>query len=172
MNTSIVLTVIAEDRPGIVRTVSQTLKDHGGNWTQSSMSSLAGQFAGILMASVPSENTEACLAELRGLESAGLRVIANVSSEKTSKEQTSNYTLNLIGNDHPGIVHDITTLLADHNVSVHDLETSVEGASMGGGDIFKALAQLVVPESTDMDTLQNEIEDLANDLMVDINFEH
>ena len=172
MNTSIVLTVIANDHPGIVKSVSQTLKNHGGNWTQSSMSSLAGQFAGILLASVPSENTEACLAELRGLESAGLHVIASVSSEKASEEKTSNYTLDLVGNDHPGIVHDITALLANHNVNVHDLETTVESASMGGGDIFRALAKLVVPESTDMDMLESELESLANDLMVDIRFEH
>jgi len=170
MNNSIVLTIIADDHPGIIQTVSTVLTHHDGNWTQSSMSSLAGQFAGILLASVPQENTEACLAELQGLKSSGLRIIANVSSEVASAEKASTYVLDLVGNDHPGIVHDITTLLAKHKISVQEFETRVESASMGGGELFKATAQLLIPETTDIDLLEMELEDLANDLMVTIGF--
>lgn len=170
MNTSIVLTIIADDQPGIIQTVSTVLTNHGGNWTHSSMSSLAGQFAGILLASVPKENTEACLAELQGLESSGLRVIAHVSDESTGTQKTNNYVLDLVGNDRPGIVNEITTLLAKHKISVHEFETTIEGASMGGGELFKATAKLLIPEMTDIDLLETELEDLANDLMVTIGF--
>jgi glycine cleavage system regulatory protein len=62
-------------------------------------------------------------------------------------------------------------VLASHQISVHDLETCVEGASMGGGDLFKANAQLQVPASADVEALENELHDMANDLMVDIRFE-
>ncbi len=171
MNTSIVLTVIADDQPGIIETVSEVLNKHQGNWTQSSMSSLAGHFAGILLASVPVDKTEACLAELHGLESMGLRIIANISGEEAGTGKTSEYTLELVGNDRPGIVHDITRILASHKASVINLETTVEAASMGGGELFKARAQLLVPESSDIFALENELEEIANDLMVDIRFE-
>jgi len=170
MNTSIVLTIIADDHPGIIQTVSTVLTNHGGNWTQSSMSSLAGQFAGILLVSIPQENTEACIAELNGLESSGLTVIAHVSGGAAGTEKTRNYVLDLVGNDRPGIVHEITSLLAKHKISVHEFETMVEGASMGGGELFKATARLVVPEAADVDLLESELEDLANDLMVTIEF--
>jgi glycine cleavage system regulatory protein len=171
MNTSIVLTVIADDQPGVIQAVSSVLKNHGGSWTQSSMSSLAGQFAGILLASVPSDKTDACLAELHGLESRGMHIIAHASGGETATGKTHEYELELVGNDRPGIVHDITTVLANHKVNVHNLETTVESASMGGGELFKATAQLVVPESADIDALESELEDMANDLMVDIRFE-
>ena len=171
MNTSIVLTVIANDQPGIIETVSNTLHNHGGNWTQSSMSSLAGQFAGILLASVPEENTEACLAELRALESRGLRIITHVSGAEIDTGETHQYVLELVGNDRPGIVHDITRVLAEHKVSVVDFETAVEAASMGGGELFRAVAKLMVPEGSDIFALESELEDIANDLMVDISFE-
>ena len=171
MNTPIVLTIIADDQPGIIETVSKVLTKHDGNWTQSSMSSLADHFAGILLASVPDDKTEACLAELQGLESRGLRITANVSGEVTGTGKTSEYTLELLGNDHPGIVHDITRILASHKASVINLETSVEAASMGGGELFKARAQILVPESSDIFALESELEDIANDLMVDIRFE-
>ena len=171
MNTPIVLTIIADDQPGIIETVSKVLTKHEGNWTQSSMSSLAGHFAGILLASVPDDKTEACLAELHGLESRGMRIIANVSGEEAGTGKTSEYTLELVGNDHPGIVHDITRVLASHKASVINLETSVEAASMGGGELFKARVQMLVPESSDIFALESELEDIANDLMVDIRFE-
>jgi glycine cleavage system regulatory protein len=170
MNTSIVLTVIADDQPGIVQMVSEVLTQHGGNWTQSSMSALAGKFAGILLASVPSANSDACVADLRALESKGLRVMAHVSDAEAKAEKSIQYRLDLVGNDHVGIVHDITTLLANHKISVNELETSVESASMGGGDIFRARAILDIPQSTDLDTLEAELEDIAHDLMVDIRF--
>ena len=123
MNRSIVLTVIAEDRPGVIQAVSSVLKRNGGNWTQSSMSSLAGQFAGILLASVPSDRVDNCLEQLRALESEGLQVIAHVSSEVCHAEETQEYGLDLVGNDHPGIVNNITRVLAKYNVNVKDLET-------------------------------------------------
>jgi glycine cleavage system regulatory protein len=142
MSTSIVLTVIGEDHPGIVESLSEVLAEHDGNWTQSSMSSLAGQFAGILLATVPEANADACIAALEALESKGLRV-----------------------------VHDITRVLAQHRVNVQELETEVESASMSGGALFKATARLLVPEGVDLRQLEERLEDLANELMVDIRFE-
>lgn len=171
MNTSIVLTVIADDQPGVIQRVSRVVTEFGGSWTQSSMSSLAGHFAGILLVSVPNDKTDACIEKLHSLESRGLRVIANVSGEAVAREDTHVYALELVGNDRPGIVHDITTLLKKHNVNVLSLETLVEAASMGGGELFRAHAELVVPVTADIDVLETEIEELANDLMVDITFD-
>ena len=171
MKTSIVLTIIADDQPGIINAVSGALYNHGGGWTHSSMSSLAGQFAGILLASVPSEKAEACVKELHQLKSQGLQVIAHVSSsESSTTEEAHEYTLDLVGNDRKGIVHDISTILANHNVNVLNLETISESASMGGGELFKARAELVIPASADIDVLESELEDIANELMVDIVF--
>jgi len=171
MNTSIVLTIIADDQPGIIETVSKALTKHDGNWTQSSMSSLAGQFAGILLASVPTDKTDACLADLNALESEGLRIIVRTSSGEALEENVEEYSMQLVGNDRPGIIHDITRVFAAHNVSVIDLDTSVEAASMGGGELFKARASLLVPASSDIFAIESELEDIANDLMVDISFE-
>lgn len=171
MNTSIVLTVIADDKPGVIKTVSSTLTSHGGSWIQSSMSSLAGQFAGILLVTVPADNTDAFLEALKDLESIGLRVIAHIGNGEPAAEVTNEYVLDLVGNDRAGIVRDITTVLASYDVNVHDFETVVEGASMAGGEIFRARAKLIVPVTTDTDALTDELEDMANDLMVDISFD-
>jgi len=171
MNSSIVLTVMAEDRPGIVQTISSTLAKHGGSWTQSSMSSLAGQFAGILLVSVPGGGAEACVESLKGLRSEGLHIVVHQGEVVPSNVEKYEYRLDLVGNDRTGIIHDITKLLTRYDINVKELETVVESASMGGGEIFRAKAILVVPASTEIDTLKDEIEAMANDLMVDILFE-
>ena len=168
MKTSIVLTIIADDHPGIINTVSEVLYKHGGSWTQSSMASLEGQFAGILLAYVTDSKADICVRELQELEAKGIRVIAHVSNDVPEKGKTHEYTLDLVGNVRRGIVHDITTILTNHDVNVHNLETVVESVPMGGGELFKAKAILVVPAGVDVDVLESELEDMANELMVDI----
>ena len=76
MSTSIVLSVVSDDHPGIVEKLSELLADHGGNWTESSMLTLAGKFAGILLASVPENEVDALIDRLRGLEQQGMQVVA------------------------------------------------------------------------------------------------
>ncbi len=171
MKNPIVLTVISHDQPGIVKRVSAVLKAHGGNWTHSSMASLAGHFAGILMANVPAESEEECLAALHALEEEGIHILARSGQEREAEEPARDCHLEVVGNDRPGIVADITDLLAGHGVSVHHLKTTVEGASMAGGELFRAEAHLRVPASVDCDALAAELEDMANDLMVDIHLE-
>jgi glycine cleavage system regulatory protein len=109
MKTPIVLTIIADDQPGIIKTVSEVLYQHDGSWSESSMSSLAGKFAGILLASVPSEKAIACVQQLEALEASGIRVIAHVSEEPPATKETREYLLNLVGNNRRGIVHECAT---------------------------------------------------------------
>ncbi len=172
MKTPIVLTIIADDQPGIINTVSEVLYRYDGTWTESSMASLAGQFAGILLASVSADKADACVEALQGLKNQGLHVIAHVSHQQAATGETREYTLDLVGNDRKGIVHDITTILTRHDINVHDLETVVESGAMGGGEVFKAKAKLIIPVSADIDVLETELEDMANELMVDIRLEH
>ena len=71
MMTSLVITFMAPDRPGLVELLSRTVADHGGNWLESKMSRLAGRFGGILLVSVPKANADGLMESLRGLEAHG-----------------------------------------------------------------------------------------------------
>ena len=171
MSNSIVLTVIGEDRPGIVETLSEVLAANGGNWTQSSMSVLAGQFAGLLLASVPAGKADACIAALEALDAEGLTVIARTTREPPQAQAFHEFLLELVGNDHEGIVRDITQALKSHGVNIEELETNVESASMSGGDLFKARVRLKAPVDVDPEQLQQDLEDIADELMVEIYLE-
>lgn len=170
VNQPIVLTIIAQDKPGIVQRVSGVIRAHGGAWHESSMSHLAGQFAGILLGQVPEENIDACLAELAALDSEGLSVVAQRGDSEVDAGGRA-YHLELVGHDRPGIMADITAVLAAHQVNVLGLETLVESASMAGGDLFRAYASLRLPEGIEASEVEAALEALADDLMVDINFE-
>jgi glycine cleavage system regulatory protein len=169
MNTSVVLSVVSEDRPGVVEALSELLDSHGGNWTESSMLSLAGLFAGILLAELPREQLSAFRKQLASLESRGIQVLLREASSAGAVGKTRELVLDLVGQDRPGIVHDVSRILARHSLNVQELETTCQSASMSAENLFMAHARLLVPEGVSVDQLRRELEDLADELMVDIN---
>ena len=171
MNTSIVLSIISDDRPGIIESVSELLRQHEGNWTESSMLSLAGKFAGILLVRLPDDKCEAFLQGLRELEGRGIQIAAQRTGDTPSIENAREFTLDLVGQDHPGIVHEITEVLLANDINVLELETHCQSASMSGETLFLAHARLLVPPGASTRDLQGNLEDLANELMVDIKLE-
>jgi glycine cleavage system regulatory protein len=168
---SLVLTVICDDRPGIVARLSHLLEKHGGNWTNSSMLSLAGKFAGILLAHVPAGQSETLIQELQQLQGEGMQVTVHRSSAAEPATGSRQFVLELLGQDRPGIVRDITAILSRHGVNVLELDSSCESASMSGEMLFKARARLLLPPDLNRDILQADLEHLANELMVDINLQ-
>lgn len=171
MSESVVLTIVSDDRPGIVEALSRVLEEHGGNWTESSMLSLAGKFAGILLASVPPEKVGGFLADLKTLESGGMRIVAQLTRESSPASGAREFELELVGQDRPGIVHDITEILSRHHVNVLELQTECQSASMSGETLFHARARMQAPPSASIDHLRRDLENLANELMVDIRLE-
>jgi glycine cleavage system regulatory protein len=170
-NASIVLTVVADDQPGIVEDLSDALATHGGNWTESSMMTLAGKFAGILLAEVPEDRAASFLRVLDSLEAGGMQIVAQRSGKPARPEGAKEYSIELVGQDHPGIVHEITGVLARLGINVQELETTVQSASMSGESLFVAHARILVPEEVSPERLRDEMEELANELMVDIDLE-
>jgi glycine cleavage system regulatory protein len=164
---SLVVTVIGKDRPGLVELVSAVVEDHGGDWVESRMSRLAGEFAGILRVSVPAARADALSEGLEGLRSEGLRVVVERGFEDAAEEGHV-ILLELIGSDRPGIVHKISEALAARGVNVDELNTECEGAPWSGGTLFKAMARLRAPRALDLDQLRESLEAIAGDLMVDI----
>lgn len=171
MDTSIVLTVVSDDHPGIVEVLSEVIANHDGNWAESSMMSLAGKFAGILLVILPGAKAESFFSDLKGLESSGIQVVAQLSNSESATDAKREYSLDLVGQDRAGIVHEITEVLANFGVNVQELETTVQSASMSGEALFMAHARIFIPVDVHMDLLQGELEDLANELMVDIELE-
>ena len=169
MRTSLIVTVIGPDRPGLVRLLSDCGSAHGASWEESRMASLAGQFAGMVRFTVAKANGDALAAALAALETQGLRVVIARGDEAAPGEAKRRVLkLDLVGHDRPGIVRDISRVLAENGVSIDELHTEVVSGAMSGGDLFRIAARLAVPDSIGIDALRQLLEGVGNELMVDI----
>lgn len=171
MSKFLVLTIIADDKPGIVETLAATIAEQNGNWLESRMSHMAGKFAGILRISIAAEKADDLQENLSKLASQGINVGIEVSAEVGDTIATKDLTLNLIGNDRPGIVKEVSQALAKLDVNVLELTTNCESAAMSADLLFKTEAHLRVPQGFDSDLLTDALEAISNDLMVEINLD-
>ena len=168
MARTLVLTAIGPDRPGLVEALADTIAAHGGSWDESRMARLAGHFAGVVQVQLPEDRAAGLIAALPGLAARGLAVSV-VDSEEPALSQAGGATLGLelVGQDRPGIVRDISRALAALSVNVQDLRTSVESAPMSGERLFRARAELATPAGLSRDSIRKTLERLAADMMVD-----
>lgn len=166
---TLVLTLLGTDHAGLVAAVSRLISERGGSWERSQMAHLAGTFAGIVELEVPAEQADGLIADIEGLTAQGMRVTVERSDEQTpSRSADRRLSLTLVGADHPGIVAELSTLLAEHHVNVEELSTRVVDAPMAGGYLFEADVLVSVPAETELAELKLALEALANELMVDV----
>ena len=170
MTTYLILTVIGDDKPGLVERLAQTVAANSGNWLESSMSQLAGKFAGILRVSVADAQSDQLIKELNSL-SDNLKLVIEKGCVAETTQNSRTLNLSLIGNDRPGIIREISSALASQGVNVEELQTECTIAPMSGETLFNAKATLKVPVELKVDLLQAELERIADDLIVDIQFE-
>ena len=168
VGTSLIVTAIGSDRPGIVSLLSDRAQGFGANWAGSRMANLAGQFAGMVHFEVPKQNAEPLMQALQSLESSGLRVVIEKVEAPPAPAGRRMVKLELTGLDRPGIVRQLSRTLAEVGVSIDDLHTEIVNDGPSGEHLFKMKALLVVPESLPNETLRHSLDALANEMTVDI----
>jgi len=169
MLATLVMTVIGSDRPGLVQMVAARVADHGGNWLESRMCRLGGQFAGILRVEVPQARRDELVNALRTLEVDGLRVIIHAEGGVGAAAVPGTLaTIELVGNDRPGILRSVSGVFAAHGVNVEELASERVSAPMDGGMLFKARATVLCPPHVKLSAVRSDLEKIATDLMVDL----
>jgi glycine cleavage system regulatory protein len=148
----------------VVKAVSTAVAAHGGNWIESRMARLAGQFAGIVHVEVPSEEVKGLRDSLGGLDLAAV-VVETVERESTPRVR---HHLELVGHDRPGIIRDLSQALAGRGINVVELETECVSAPWTGEIHFKAVAELCFPEGTTLDQVRADLAGLSQDLHLEI----
>lgn len=164
---SLVLTVIGDDRPGLVEQLATAISQYGGNWLESSMSHLSGKFAGIVCVGIAETQITALKEKLADLS--GLRITSEESDADAEVISDSRrLKLSLVGHDRIGIVREVSQVLAKHSINVESLNTYTASAPMSAAILFHATAELTASPQLDAHVLKAELELLSNDLMVDI----
>lgn len=164
---TLVLTVVGEDRPGLVQALADAVAAHGGNWERSRLTELAGLFSGIVLVEAPDERSEELRAALRELEGV-LHVGVHRAPGRAAASGGQVVVLDLLGNDRPGIVKEVSSVFGRHAVSIDELTTDTREAPMTGGVLFEAHLVAPLSDATDLDALRADLEQLASEMMVDI----
>ncbi|MFT4260474.1 glycine cleavage system protein R [Microbacterium sp.] len=170
--TTLILTVAGPDRPGLVAAVADVVDAHGGNWENSSLAELAGTFAGVIELSVAPERAtdlEQALQDLDGLLTIAVRTGTDVGAAAAPAASDDRVLeIQVLGNDRPGIVREISGVLNAHALSIEELATETRDAAMAGGRLFEASVTARVPASADLEALRADLERLATEIQVDI----
>lgn len=167
--TTLILTVAGADRPGLVAAVADVVDAHGGNWENSSLAELAGTFAGVIEVSIPTERAGELETALRAIQGQGLltlSVLTGTPQQAEAEEQL--LVMQVLGNDRPGIVREVSAVLNAHALSIEELATETRDAAMAGGRLFEASVIAKVPATVDLDALRADLERLATEIQVDI----
>ena len=171
MQVSLVMTLIGPDRTGLVESIARAVAAHGGNWLESRMCRLGGEFAGILRVEIPAENKSPLLAALQLIPGLNVTVRADDAKIPTAARPGMRQTkLEIVGHDRPGIVREISAALARAGVNVEEFSSEVASAPMSGETLFKASARLQLPEHCDLAAMKKDLEKIAADLLVDVAF--
>ena len=169
MARALVLTVIGKDRPGLVETLADVIAQYEGNWDESRMARLAGHFAGVVQIHLPESQAVDFIAALPTLADQGLSVsVVDSDWSLANVDHHNSLRLELVGQDRPGIVREISSKLAALGVSMQDLRTVVESAPMSGERLFRAEAELAPSAQTDSQQIRAILERLADEMMIDI----
>ena len=164
----LVLTVVGDDRPGLVNALAEQVSAAGGNWERSEFAELAGAFAGIVLVSIDDDREADLVTALEGLDGM-LRVTVHggrVASATEPVERAMEVTV--LGNDRPGIVRDVTAAIAAHALSIDTFRSRTLDAPMAGGTLFEATVAFRVPAGGDAAPVTAALEELAGEIQVDL----
>ena len=183
MNKGVVITGVGRDRVGIVAELTDALFAIGCNLLDSSMTLLRGEFAIILMMTIPEDLV---LSDLqKKLEDVQTRLgfslhLRELDSDEMQKvdETGSGFIISVYGADKPGIVSGVTRKLSEMGANITDVETkrstpsarSTEGAA-ASKPIFLMVLEVTAPAELKTEHLQKEMKELAANLGVDISIQ-
>ena len=158
----IAVTVIGQDRPGIIADVTEILAQLGLNLTDSTMTRLRGHFAMTLFCSGPPEVGEVEKAlepvtEDRTLVVTVRRVADDVGPEAPGRH----HVLTVHGADRLGIVATLTRVVAEAGGNITDLSTRL------AGDLYVVVAELDLPSTVDGSTIAGALRQAAQTLGVE-----
>lgn len=168
MTTQVILTVAGSDRPGLTQALADAVLAAGGNWLESHLATLAGKYVGSVLVELDDAAVPLLQAKARAIDLQGLSVSVLPAGDEDPSGRP--LILDLVGEDRTGIVREVTAVLAALGVNIDDLDTTIERGAETGKLLFRAKANLRVPESTDVDAVVAALEAISGEILVDLSF--
>ncbi len=171
MTQILVITLIGDDRPGLVERLAGIVTAHHGNWLESSLAQLAGKFAGVVKVGVPADRAEALGNALRTLSDLKITVEAGTDLPGDAQHATRRLSFSLVGHDRIGIVREVSQVFARRGINVEKFTSRTSSAPMSSELLFHAEAELLASADFDSAALKDDLERISSDLIVDIDLD-
>ena len=166
MDQAVILTVVGSDRPGLTRAIAEAVFDSGGNWLESHLSRLGGKYVGSVLVELPEDRLDELDGAVRGIDAMGIKIDIIAAAEDEERSGLSQ-SIEIVGQDRPGIVREVTSALAKLEVNIDDFITKIEGSAWSGAPLFRAKAQIVLPVGLSTNKLREALEAISGEIMVD-----
>ena len=150
---SIAVTAVGADRPGIIAAITQVLSDYGGNLEDCTMTVLSGHFAIMLLVEIDTDPRVLEDAVAAGTSALGLTVTARAVGP-ADRPAPSTHLLSVYGSDRPGIVQQVSAVLAAHQVNITDLTTRI---IEGEHPVYAMALEIAIPPKVDADALTGSV---------------
>lgn len=157
------VTVLGDDRPGIVADVTAALAAVDGNLEDSTMTLLRGHFAMVVLVRTTA-GAAAVESQLSPLAADGSLVVnaRALAEDSAGVPAGAAYVLSVHGADRPGIVAALTRVVADRGGNIVDL-----GTRLGRG-LYVLTAELALPEGVTPARLEADLDAAARRLGVEV----
>jgi glycine cleavage system regulatory protein len=165
-DTQVILVVSGSDRPGLTKALADAVHAAGGNWLESHLSRLGGKYVGSVLVELDEAALPMLEAGVRAVDATGLHV-AVVPADQSPETVGQALTIELVGQDRPGIVREVTTVLATLGVNIETLTTGTERGAWSGESLFRAEATVTLPDGVTRDRVQEALEAISGEVMVD-----
>jgi len=169
MSKHVILSVTGSDRPGLTKALADAIHAAGGNWLESNLSRLGGKYVGAVLVEIEPDALSALAAEVGKVDSSGLHV-AVVSAGPEPDEAEGAMSIELVGQDRPGIIREVTSVLAAIGANIDSLTTATENGAWSGERLFRANVSATLPEGVTPEAVQHALEAISRDVMVDFTF--
>ena len=165
-----VLTLTGSDRIGIVEHVTELILECGGDVQASRMARLGGEFAMLLLVSIPEGEAERLSGNVESLSEEGFRVTVTETEWGVAARRKDwlPYRIEVRGANHEGIIHKIAEHLSKQGINIESIDTGVVPAPMSGAPLFTMDAIVVVPPGLPKNKWQDELEEVADRLNVEL----
>lgn len=164
---SLILSVVGSDRPGLTEALAAAVLSAGGNWLESHLSRLGGLYVGSVLVELEPNRAEALRSAVRAVDAQGLEVRIAPAVDAPATEGDA-LQFSLVGQDRPGIVHQVTEVLSGLAVNIETFETHISAEPHSGAPLFHMDARLRLPSGLQAAGVQAALEAISAEIMVDI----
>ena len=164
----LVITLLSDNKPGIVQAVADIIVAQQGNWLESQMAELAGKFAGILTVSIEESKIDDLSNALKALNNNGVQVLIDRAPSPDKTSEGSHFSFELAGPDRMGIISEISQAFVSRHINIDQLETRCSSSPWSGEPLFEAAGTLIAPASLDREALMDQLNTIEDQLGVDI----